>query len=304
MNVVNLDVDRLLQNDEMSCRIHLPYGNKDSLVIRGYLTSNFGFNIGNKWGQIADINSVPVLGDLLNNANLLFTLLDQNSGGSVPQISPQPIPATAASWQGSDMPIFTVSLAFISTDYTINPLESLLSLAEGALPQSENNLTQSSNKYIQGATSGLNNLTNGAIDFIGDLGNNILSTFGASENLKNGYNDAREKAKTLNNQMYKVGTTAPFGFGLNLSTKGSNGEDGEVMAAIPNTTITLAIGNWFFATNLIMESISNINISKEIIRVVNGRGGWPLFVECSVTLRPYKMITYPDFLKYFKLRTA
>ena len=296
MNVVNLDIDRVLQNNDMSCRIHLPEGSRDQAVIRGHLSGNFGFSLGNKWGQIADINSIPILGDFLtsNNLNLLVSLANDDIGGSMPQISPQPIPMTAASWQGSDLPKFSVNLAFISTDYTINPLESLLLLAQGALPSNEYDLTKSSNKYVRGFAETLNKASNWGIDFVGNIANKFVDITNNSD-VKDSFNSRREDITGLNNQMYKLGTMAPFGFGLNTLN------DGEVMSAIPNTTITLAIGNWFFAPNLIMDGISGINISKEVIRPLNGKGGWPLYVTCNVDLRPYKMITYPEFLTYFKM---
>ena len=161
-------------------------------------------------------------------------------------------------------------------------------------PSNEYDLTKSSNKYVRGFAETLNKASNWGIDFVGNIANKFVDITNNSD-VKDSFNSRREDITGLNNQMYKLGTMAPFGFGLNTLN------DGEVMSAIPNTTITLAIGNWFFAPNLIMDGISGINISKEVIRPLNGKGGWPLYVTCNVDLRPYKMITYPEFLTYFKM---
>ena len=92
------------------------------------------------------------------------------------------------------------------------------------------------------------------------------------------------------------------------------------MTPRPNTTITLQIGNWFLASNLVMSNISNISFSKEVIAppaMNNGnyhndlyKGhytsasgntdyGFPLYVECTLTLRPITYITPQEFNSYF-----
>lgn len=83
-------------------------------------------------------------------------------------------------------------------------------------------------------------------------------------------------------------------------------------------TISLSIGKWFKADNLICTEISNIKFSKEVIapqpkwlgtirsssistltKNDNNNWGFPLYATCTLTLRPCTIINYEDFCRYF-----
>jgi hypothetical protein len=101
---------------------------------------------------------------------------------------------------------------------------------------------------------------------------------------------------------------------------------GEDTVEVDSTmTLTLQIGKWFKASKLLVEDISNIEFSKEIIApfpvwghhydeeaagftVYNGtrrmnesnlEWGFPLYTKCTITLRPVTLITIDEFLEYF-----
>ena len=61
-------------------------------------------------------------------------------------------------------------------------------------------------------------------------------------------------------------------------------------------TWSLAIGTWFFARNLVMMS-ANLTMSKERTNT-----GEPLYATVECELVPYKMVSYLDYLGWFKQR--
>ena len=117
---------------------------------------------------------------------------------------------------------------------------------------------------------------------------------------------------------------APLGYGLTLS------EDGAGLQPLKNTTCMLCIGNWFKADNLVIDKISNITISKEVIapfrptdnpaagnhnplspseigmvdKLSKTKAGFPLYTKCNITFRPIMPITYNEFKNYFKRYTT
>ena len=62
----------------------------------------------------------------------------------------------------------------------------------------------------------------------------------------------------------------------------------------PSGTITVKIGTWFSARNQIMQ-----NVSFDISRIASNSQGEPLYADGAITFRPYRDITYNDFLEFF-----
>lgn len=60
-------------------------------------------------------------------------------------------------------------------------------------------------------------------------------------------------------------------------------------------TVTMRIGRWFSASNLIINT-ANFNFAD-----VPTEGGKPLWAEGSVSLEPFRAITYQEFRNYFRL---
>jgi len=61
----------------------------------------------------------------------------------------------------------------------------------------------------------------------------------------------------------------------------------------PSGTLSIQIGEWFRATNVVMVS-ENFTFSKEVN--INGQ---PLFATGSITLEPFKAVTYKEYQDYF-----
>jgi hypothetical protein len=59
-------------------------------------------------------------------------------------------------------------------------------------------------------------------------------------------------------------------------------------------TLTLAIGKWFVATDLVIRS-TNFTPSTQVLG-----NGHPVMVKGSITLEPTELITYETFLGYFR----
>lgn len=86
------------------------------------------------------------------------------------------------------------------------------------------------------------------------------------------------------------GVTARFRAPLNYApsksaTKGASG------------TVILKIGRWFSASNLIINTV-NFNFAD-----APTDGGKPLWAEGSVSLEPFRAITYNEFRNYFRALT-
>ena len=96
-------------------------------------------------------------------------------------------------------------------------------------------------------------------------------------------------------------------------------DTGRPFAPAKNTTLTLQVGDYFRATELLVQSINNISFSKEVIapRTHNrksagdlydntipveyeGIAGFPLYAKCSITFIPAQMMTKERFESYFK----
>lgn len=83
------------------------------------------------------------------------------------------------------------------------------------------------------------------------------------------------KANTLNVNIFK----APLGY----SSKDNN-----------NGKFTISIGKWFQGTKMVIENIS-FTYGKEL-----NRNGKPIYANGAITFRPYKMISYKQFVSYFR----
>lgn len=58
-------------------------------------------------------------------------------------------------------------------------------------------------------------------------------------------------------------------------------------------TLTLQVGQWFRATNLVARSV-DFTFSKEV-----STDGFPLYASGTIILEPFRMITYDEFEAYF-----
>jgi len=92
----------------------------------------------------------------------------------------------------------------------------------------------------------------------------------------------------------KVSTiyTAPLGYAGSTTGKEVTG------TATRNSaigTVTLFLGNYFCARNLVVTEVT------PGLSVMTTIEGWPLYASASVSLQPYMVPTYEDFCAWFKL---
>jgi hypothetical protein len=310
MAFAELDVEKYLNNDRVNARIILPKGDTGLFdVVKTYLISDFSFSLGNNWGQLASISDFPMLDQLSSLFNMIMTI---GSAGGSAQGTLESVHLTAASWKGSKIPSFSVDCLFIATNYEKNPIKQILSLAQGALPSDTYDLSKTNNQLVNAIMGATNRTVSGLVTLgltVGDIFENGVKLDLKSLSSGQTARDIAAMADKNRELGGKVGDTitqgsslkAPFGYGLNAMD-----DSGKLFTPIPGTTVTLSVGNWFHAENLLIEDVSNISFSKEVIRphpdpklTSIKPGGMPLYGRCTVTLRPYKMITVKDFIKYF-----
>ena len=297
-----LDIRDIQENENFTATILMPTkdGGGRTHPVKCFMTNDFSFSLSNDWGQILNLGNSEASHEIVN---LLAAAADSGTGANFAQGTLQSLYYTAASWKGSSMPAFTIPTVFVAYDEKHNPLDSLMLLAAGALPSNTYNLKTAASGPVGAAMNALGTVAESAISFTlgAAIGPEMVLAYMAQGD---DWSDAYNKSLDTFNSIAKVmveqgGQKAPMGYGL--SGVNSNG----FFQPIPNTTIGLKIGNWFMANNLLLDNISGVNISKETMKYdpISRTGGFPLYVTCNVTLRPYRMITFKEFLSYFLLVT-
>lgn len=67
-------------------------------------------------------------------------------------------------------------------------------------------------------------------------------------------------------------------------------------------TVTVEIGTWFRATDLVVETVTS-TFSKEVVKDASGKYSTPLYATANISFRPRKAITFEEFKKYFKVNS-
>lgn len=293
--------EKILKEIPVSASITMPMQSLSSdgnavysktVTIPFYMKDNFSVgSLTNNWSTLINMDMVNTFADLLNVA-ASFT-------GSA-QVSLQSEAMSLQSWKGSSFSDFSVSCLFVATNRKINPTKIIQTLAAAALP------TKLKGDLTAGA--GIENIKQLAEKGISAVGNAIA-----------GLSDSKEFKEKVNNFaggvndiIADIGMVAPLHYGIDKS------DPNRPYAPAKGTTLTLQVGDYFRATELVVTSISNITFSKEIIapKTFNNsedrrRGdlydphsdadgwGFPLYGECTVGLRPCSMMTKEKFESYF-----
>ena len=289
--------DEVLINDTQGGSLTLPVksgGVSVAYTIPFYMTDNFSFSLGNNWSELVNMDAVKAINDFINLAGTM-------NGNT--QVTLQSRQMMSATWTGSEIPEFSINTMFVCTQRQYNPVKIIKALAATCLPLELDDAS---------APEALKSLRDGGAEVISNLGTGIgsvVSNFGnTGKNIGDGLSKSMNK---ISNLVKKAGMAAPLGYGLTLDE-----QDG--LTPLPGTTLSLRIGNWFNASELIVKSIGNIEFSKEVVAPVNYENknygndsyignllygsseyGFPLYARCTITLRPITYITPKEFNNYF-----
>lgn len=294
--------EKILKSNAVSASITMPIqmlsndGNavlSKTITIPFYMKDDFSVgSISNNWEDLVDMNFANDFTKLLNVGSFF-------AGGA--QITMQSEAMSLKSWKGSSYDGFSVNCLFLATNRAINPTKIIRTLAASALPTK-----------LKGDNTTLGENVKTSFK-------NIVST--GSDLIASGIRGFSEKAadmvtqgtQTANRFIDDLGMVAPLHYGIKVEMDNT---DGIPTGPIPNTTLTLQVGEYFCASELLVKSIGNITFSKEIIAPkpdFTQKGtdlynpdsnetnhSFPLWGSCTVSFIPCSMMTKDKFEGYFK----
>lgn len=292
--------EHILKRPTISCSLTMPdpVWTEDSLTgntvtIPFYMTQDFSFGIGNEWTQFADPSG------FLGPLKTAFDTLGAFNGQS--QLTMQSQAMSTAVWKGSTFEGFNLNGVIVCTNRQIDPSALIFKLCKSCLPIKRH-------KFEGGAVAGtetLEALAKGTNNLVGSL----LNMF-TLQSFKDQVDSYVDKA---NEFVEDLGMVAPHGYGVQIDNQ-NNGS--KLVSPLPGTTCTLTIGDWFQAENLIVDKISSITFSKEVIapptsnsnkrnndiyssNATDTPSGFPLYATFTISLKPYCMVDLEMFQKYF-----
>jgi hypothetical protein len=277
----NLEYVKMLNNPKLTVKIITPKRG----VVTSALSSDFGFSLGNNWSSLVPLSSLPLVSDIGQGVAGVLTAI-----AGATQVSLESLWMTSASWTGSRIPTFPVTLAFLNYTKQADSIYQMLALAEGALPPDiayNSGLGGEAAEFIEGINSLQEDVSAGAVSLMSNVGG-FFSGQDADEWMSK-HKFMQNFADTLKHTS-QWGVGAPCNYGLQPDPTASN----SAFMPKPETTFALEIGNWFSANNLLIQDV-NMTFSKEITP-----DGNPLILYMTVTFRPYRNISFKEFLAYFK----
>ena len=277
----NLEYVKMLNNPKLTVKIITPKRG----VVTSALSSDFGFSLGNNWSSLVPLSSLPLVSDIGQGVAGVFTAI-----AGATQVSLESLWMTSASWTGSKIPTFPVTLAFLNYTEQADSIYQMLALAEGALPPDiayNSSLGGEATDFLEGMTALQEDVSSGAVSLLSNVGG-FFSGQDADEWMSK-HKFMQNFADTLKHTS-QWGVGAPCNYGLQPDPNSGN----SAFMPKPETTFALEIGNWFAANNLLIQDV-NMTFSKEITP-----DGNPLILYMTVTFRPYRNISFKEFLAYFK----
>lgn len=276
--------------------------NTQTVSIPFFMEDNFSIgDLSNKWSSLQSMDSLEQFSQMIN------AFAGSATGNA--HVSIQSEAMSLKTWKGSDFRGFTLNCLFISTSRSVVPPEIIKTLCTSALP-----MKLKGNEGVAGLEV-LNKLKNDLGDSVLNAAQNAANWFidnmaDGSQSMKDAVSKGKETAKYL---LDDVGMVAPLYYGYDLTNSENRG-------ANKGSTLSFQVGDWFRATDLVVESISGIQFSKEVIAPpshvgqnkkagdlydnspTNGqenRYGYPLWGKCSINLQPTSMMTKEKFESYF-----
>lgn len=270
-----------------------------------YLENNFSFSLQNQWSPLLNNPFGDILKKLTN-----FTGMIQNTA----QITTQSRAMNSLTWNGSTFGGFNITCLFICTNRRINPVEIVQILSKTCLPatlkdyRASGAVGDSVVTSLQDAAKQFINFSNdflqGGINLIGNAINKDVSTFKSA---------VSSGAEMLNANVEDIGMVAPLGYGLTTNTNANQSS----IRPLPGTTCALHIGEWFHAQELVVDQISSVEYSKELIAPPDTDWGFndndlykpnigdynnygvPLYAKCQISLKPFTLVDLKTFDSWF-----
>lgn len=288
----NVEAINTLMNNDMNVGITVPSGtgaDRKMITIPCFISGPITIsNLANEWSPLLDFG---MFGNLIDIANSSLNLANSLAGvtkdgvrlGGGAQFSLKSRHMTTASWKESGIPTFSLPLIFMSLEPGQNPLDTFLALCRCVLP----------NSYQETGGSNQHNVVKSVIDtgtsYVAS-GANAVADLAGQLMKKERTEQEKENLTQVVTQMIQGGVLeAPCGYGIDATNPDN------YMVPNRNTTLRLRVGKWLQADNLLVQSLGNPTISRQTMK---GSGN-PLYVSCNISLRPYKMVTYKEFLSYF-----
>lgn len=302
--------EQVLNKDFLSGTLTLPVFDVNTggvpkpriVTIPFHLEGTFGFSLGNDWKPLIDMSQSQFFTDM-------FNIYSAYTGES--QVALASRAMQLACWKGSEIPEFTISMTFVATRRSYNPVEIIKVLSKTCLPVELNDVYTPSAKNA--VTLG-GKVARAPFDLVGGATNWVGEKF-ENESVKNATSQISEGATRLGNEFEAYVKNA--GLAAPLYYNGQPTQDKSSATAESDRTLSLSIGNWFNADYLIVKSLSNIQFSKEIVAppivpnvnnsiypgdkesLTESSWGFPLYAKCNMTLRPITYLTADEFMKYF-----
>lgn len=281
----NLEYVKMLNNDLLTVRIVTPYRS----VIKGGLTSDFGINLNNQWKPMVSISDIPILGDISQGVIPVLAAFSGATQGTLESMW-----MTSASWAGSAIPTFPIKVTLLNYDKNVNLFNQVLELSEGLLPPDISYDLDNMGDFGGALKSVQQNLVQGTYK-LGETLSKKVSELDPDSSIKNFVEESNAVNKAtavVAKGISQIGMAAPLNYGLQIDTK----KESTVFKPLDHTTFSLQIGNWFRASNLLLE-VGNFSFSKEV-----NPNGSPISVDISLNFRPYRQISFKEFAKYFHLQ--
>ena len=292
--------ERILNSPAVNGRLTFPIQKHtlertDCIIVTVPIYMSNDFSLGtfsNKWENLWNTDFLNTFTDF---TNALATMKEET------QISMQSENMSAKVWKGSDYNGFSIDVLFVATRRTINPARIIRELVATVLPSRLQDEDQTTGKTLNTAKDVFKSVVTGSGNFFHFINDNL---FRSNETISQGITDSVDY---INNNISSVGLTAPLYYGLKMKDK--------LMVPLDNTTLTLDVGEYLTIDQLIVNSVSNITFSKEIIAPPaqdrkspnslydNSPKGddrnYPLWAKCTLNLIPYGMVTKEKFDKWF-----
>lgn len=305
--------EHLLHKEPISASITIPVRNYADYGATGYtatipfyMSGDFGLGLHNSWEEALDLSQLKELAKFINVGHATI-------GHGEAQVSMQSEAMSTKVWSGSTFDGFDVDCLFVCTNRKFNTLKILNNLAATCLPTRLHDQSGAAGAGIKNIKA----VAGGVVDIVGELINGFagfvsdhsdFDTSGAQQAVSNG-------ATGFKQYLEGMGMIAPLNYGLQKGTEGSAATE----EPLPNTTVTLQVGSYFRANNLLVQDISGIVLSKEIVapptdnsnrkgdlydNLANGSdSGFPLYLKCHLKLVPHSLMHFNKWQSYFLVDT-